>query len=238
MKIKDCQAHCASREIFSLLAHFFKQCPSLVEDCLNINRIPKGKVLIHSNMPPHTVYFLLKGKLEILDEDAAEFPLCFSEAAPFEIIGDYEMFSDGKYSAATVIAGTDCVCLSLPAGIYRTWISSDAHALFLRTRMLAKQLSAQVNFERRFLYMDYETRCLHLLLTECRRHEAVNGSVRLPVKREELAVRAGCSLRTVNRIIETLKNRNLITLCQGKIQLTDSQQKTLLSIVNPLPSAY
>ena len=238
MKIKDCLTYCSSREVSSKLEDFFKKCPDRVQDCLNMNRISEGKTLIYCNTPPHTVYFLLKGKLQILDENATEFPLCILEAAPFEIVGDYEMFSKGEYNISTVMAYTDCICLSLPAGIYRTWISTDAHALFLRTQMLMKQLSTQVSFERRFLYMDYETRCLHLLLTECRRHKAVNGQIRLPVKREELAAKVGCSLRTINRIIENLKNRNLINLCQGKIRISQSQQETLLSMVSPFPSAY
>lgn len=238
MKIKDCLIYCSSQETASKLEDFFKQCPAPIEDCLNMNQISKGKILIYCNTPPHTVYFLLKGRLQILDEDATEFPLCLSEAAPFEIVGDYEMFSKGESSISTVMAYTDCICLSLPAGIYRSWISSDAHALFLRTQMLMKQLSSQLGFERHFLYMDYETRCLHLLLTECRRHKAVNGQVRLPLKREELAAKAGCSLRTVNRIIDNLKNRNLISLRRGKIQLSHSQQETLLSMVPLFPSAY
>ena len=238
MKIKDCLTYCSSQEVSHKIVDFFKQCPARVQDCLNMNRISKGKILIHCNTPPHTVYFWLKGRLQIFDEDATEFPLCLFEASPFEIVGDYEMFSKGEYSISTVIACTDCICLSLPAGIYRTWISSDAHALFLRTQMLMKQLSKQVSFERRFLYMDYEPRCLHLLLTECRCHKAVNGQIRLPVKREDLAAKAGCSLRTINRIIENLKNRGLINLCQGKIQISRSQQENLLSMASSSPPAY
>lgn len=238
MKIKDCFAYCSTEKVFSRLEDFFKQCPPRVQNYLYANRISQGKILINYSMPPNTVYFLLKGRLQILDENAAELPLCFLEVTPFDITGDYEIFSSQKSNISTVTACTDCICLSLPAGIYRTWIKSDAHALFLRTQMLMKQLSTQAHFERRFLYTDYETRCIYLLMAECRYKKSINGQTRLSIKREELAVKAGCSLRTVNRIIENLKARDLISLKQGKIQINDSQQEALLSIVSPLLMSY
>lgn len=184
-----------------------------------------GDRVISSDRRSQSVYFLMDGTMWTADDQILNHPCIFSELHAVSIVGDFELFSDMESSYATVTAASDCRCLSLPANLYLKWLSQNAQPLLYRTRLLMKMLGDQTVAQRQYFFMDYTTRCIFLILQHA--VFSCQESVRLPLTREILAGKIGCSLRTCHRIVLELNKKNLISVSHGKITVTRTQQRQL-----------
>lgn len=214
---------CRSYNCYPTIKSFFSSCPLLIRNYLNLQEFPPGQMLIEAGAPCGTVYILISGKLQAIEEKAGEIPYSFFDILPFDIVGDYELFSEDEESYVTVRALESSVCLTLPARFYLHWISADSTALFFRTRLLMKKLSRQLNSNRRFLLMSYEQRCMYVICQEALNASPTDGTFRLKLNRELLATQTGCSLRTVYRLLKELAHKDILSLSGGKIHLTVKQ---------------
>lgn len=206
---------------------FFAHCPQTVMDYLQLKKYRKGQRLIQSGDACNSVYILIQGGLQTMEERAGDSPYRISRVLPLDIAGDYELFADARSHYATVLAEKDSQCLVLPSRLYMDWMQKDVKALFQRTRLLMQQLYSQSQFDRQYLSMDYRTRCLFTLYYECAQSPQGQERYILSLNREELAAKTGCSLRTVQRLIQDLKEQDIIQTIHGKISLSASQKKAL-----------
>lgn len=112
----------------------------------------KGSRLVAAGDSSAHVYILLKGRLEAVEEHVSDAPYHFTEIKALDIVGDYEFFTGKLMRLVTVTTLEDSLCLVIPAAEYMTWLRSDSHALFLRSRMIISQLVAQAQFQRQNLF--------------------------------------------------------------------------------------
>lgn len=216
-------AACRQYDCYPSIETLFAGCPSLIRNYLTLQSYPAGQILIEAGAPCGTVYILISGRLQAIEEKAGEVPYGFYDLVPFDIVGDYELFSEDMENYVTVRAKEPSVCLALPACFYLQWISADSAALFFRTKLLMKILSRQLSTNRRFLLMSYEQRCMYVICQEAREIPQSHGLCLLKLNRELLATKAGCSLRTAHRILKEMAERGYLLLTGGKIQLTGDQ---------------
>ena len=194
----------------------------------------KGSRLVAAGDSSAHVYILLKGRLEAVEEHVSDAPYHFTEIKALDIVGDYEFFTGKLMRLVTVTTLEDSLCLVIPAAEYMTWLRSDSHALFLRSRMIISQLVAQAQFQRQNLFSDNHTRMLYFLkeqITQAVNDNTNTGSVypiRISFTRPEIAAHLGCSVRTVNRTVQELEAENRISLRKGKIYINEQQAKQLL----------
>ena len=134
----------------------------------------KGSRLVAAGDSCAHVYILLKGRLEAVEEHVANIPYHFTEIRALDIVGDYEFFTEKQPRLVTLTMLEDSLCLVIPAAEYMTWLRSDSHALFLRSRMIITQLVAQAQFQRQNLFADNRTRMLVFLKEQVT--QAVNDS--------------------------------------------------------------
>ena len=179
------------------------------------------------------VYILVSGRLQAIEEKAGEIPYSFFDLSPFDIVGDYELFSEDAESYVTVRAWEPSACLTIPPGFYLQWLSTDSTALFFRTRLLMKKLSLQLNSSRRYLLMSYGQRCMYVISQEAGKVTPVNGICSLKLNREFLAAKTGCSLRTVHRILKDMEQNHMLALCGGKLLLTTRQLEDMAHGLEP-----
>ena len=170
-------------------------------------------------------------------------PYHFTEIRALDIVGDYEFFTEKQPRLVTLTTLEDSLCLVIPAAEYMTWLRSDSHALFLRSRMIITQLVAQAQFQRQNLFADNRTRMLVFLkeqvtqaVNDSTHTENSNGNpnpgsvypIRIPFTRPEIAAHLGCSVRTVNRTVQELVDEEIIHLNKGKIWISEKQASTFL----------
>lgn len=219
----------------NFLEDFFKFSPSYIQPVLMLRSYKKGSRLVAAGDSSAHVYILLKGRLEAVEEHVSDAPYHFTEIKALDIVGDYEFFTGKLMRLVTVTTLEDSLCLVIPAAEYMTWLRSDSHALFLRSRMIISQLVAQAQFQRQNLFSDNHTRMLYFLkeqITQAVNDNTNTGSVypiRISFTRPEIAAHLGCSVRTVNRTVQELAAENRISLRKGKIYINEQQAKLLLS---------
>lgn len=218
----------------NFLEDFFKFSPSYIQPVLMLRSYKKGSRLVAAGDSSAHVYILLKGRLEAVEEHVSDAPYHFTEIKALDIVGDYEFFTGKLMRLVTVTTLEDSLCLVIPAAEYMTWLRSDSHALFLRSRMIISQLVAQAQFQRQNLFSDNHTRMLYFLkeqITQAVNDNTNTGSVypiRISFTRPEIAAHLGCSVRTVNRTVQELEAENRISLRKGKIYINEQQAKQLL----------
>lgn len=218
----------------NFLENFFKFSPSYIQPVLMLLSYKKGSRLVSAGDSSAHVYILLKGRLEAVEEHVSDAPYHFTEIKALDIVGDYEFFTGKLMRLVTVTTLEDSLCLVIPAAEYMTWLRSDSHALFLRSRMIISQLVAQAQFQRQNLFSDNHTRMLYFLkeqITQAVNDNTNTGSVypiRISFTRPEIAAHLGCSVRTVNRTVQELEAENRISLRKGKIYINEQQAKQLL----------
>ena len=218
----------------NFLEDFFKFSPSYIQPVLMLRSYKKGSRLMAAGDSSAHVYILLKGRLEAVEEHVSDAPYHFTEIKALDIVGDYEFFTGKLMRLVTVTTLEDSLCLVIPAAEYMTWLRSDSHALFLRSRMIISQLVAQAQFQRQNLFSDNHTRMLYFLKEQIT--QAVNDNtntgfvypIRISFTRPEIAAHLGCSVRTVNRTVQELEAENRISLRKGKIYINEQQAKQLL----------
>ena len=233
MKWDNILSACRKYECFPSVERLFSACPILIRNYLTLSSFPAGQPLIEAGSPCGTVYILVSGRLQAIEEKAGEVPYSFFDIVPFDIVGDYELFSEDTESFVTVQAREPSVCLTIPARFYLQWISADSAALFFRTRLLMKKLSLQLNSSRRYLLMSYEERCTYVICQEAGKVSPVDGIFRLKLNREFLATKTGCSLRTIHRLLKEMEHKDMLALSGGKILLTSTQLENMMNGLDP-----
>ena len=225
--------NCRKYDCYPTIESFFSTCPPLIRNYLTLQTFPAGQLLIQAGAPCNTVYILVSGRLQAIEEKAGDIPYSFFDLSPFDIVGDYELFSEDTESYVTVRAWEPSVCLTIPPRFYLKWLSADSTALFFRTRLLMKKLSLQLNSSRRYLLMSYEERCTYVICQEAGKVSPVDGIFRLKLNREFLATKTGCSLRTIHRLLKEMEHKDMLALSGGKILLTSTQLENMMNGLDP-----
>lgn len=217
---------CETAQARDFVTRFLSDFPDEYQPYLRLRRFAPHEVLISSAAVSRDVFLLLGGTLCAMENRVQNLPFVFAKLYPGAIVGDYELFAQTEESYATILSLQKSVCLRIPADVYLAWISRSPSALLCRLQALVRQLGDQTMSDRKYFYMDYEARCISVLLQTQPASPSDDGG-RLLLTREELAGKIGCSLRTCHRLVQQLAARRLITLCRGKITLDKAQRGQL-----------
>lgn len=213
-------------DVFHSLKQFFAFCPQTVMDSMRLVKFKKNHNLISTYQDSKYVYVLLQGVLQAIEERVVDIPYSFTDVTPFDIVGDYELFTGMEGHYVTLKTMTPATCLQLPAAMYLYWIRKDADALFLRTQMLMKDLSVQTQQQRQYLFMNNRTR---LMLYLHRRALAQGSDRTLPDTRERIAAQIGCSVRSLNRILHAMAEQDMLSITHGKLHLSTHQHQRIIT---------
>jgi len=204
---------------------FFQNCPQTLVDHIIYETYPSDHTLMYTDDTCSFVYILLKGRIQAVEEKAAEFTYHFMEIPAIEILGDYELFTNDSSRLITLTTLEPSTCLVIPSVDYFAWIRKDADALFIRTQMLIRQLAGQTRLERQLFFMENSSRMLYFLFNEFNRQK--QDCIKLPHTRSQIASKLGCSVRTVNRVIGLLQTEGLLSLVHGKIRIDKRQYEQI-----------
>ena len=201
------------------LENFFLSCPENMASCIYLKSFSANQILINTDDFCSNVYILLKGRLQAIEEHISDKDFRFLDLNAIDLVGDYELFAQRPARLVTLITLEPSLCLVIPASDYLHWIKYDAHTLYIRLQMLMCQLIAQTQSERKEYFMDNKTRLLHIFYNEYIK-AAPASEITILKTRNMLASHIGCSVRTVNRIIGSLKLEHCISLKHGKIHIS------------------
>lgn len=208
------------------LDDLFRNCPETLLDSAYMIRVAAGKNIMKAQEPCDKVYILLEGIAQGVDEQTVGRIFPFFEFRPPEIIGDFEIFAEIPCYRASIYAVETCRLLVIHRKQYLEWMQKDVNALFIRTKILMKQMADQSQQNRRYYFLQGIDRLILYLVGSYEKIPDRTGC-RIRKTRNEISSELGCSLKTLNRSIKKLHDDGLIQLVSGKIYVTADQYEKL-----------
>lgn len=202
----------------------------LVNSCRRVY-LPREYILTKGDEARY-VHILLEGSVNIVNQFDTGDHYCFAHTKALDYLGEIEFLANKSHYASTCIAETTCNTLQIPCNVVNQWIDTDpAFLRLITTAMTEKSYYAS---DLRGIELFYPSTILTALYIV--RNIGVSGigdfsteqEMRvLQVRRQEISDEISLSVRSVNRAIGHLKQKDLIQICKGKVALNRKQYKEL-----------
>lgn len=214
------------------LRTFFGNCPEYYSDMIVFKNYPKDRTIICMDDEDCSyVYILLDGMMQAIEEKAETLNCNLTEIKGISIIGDHELFAPGSGKMIFLKTLEESKCLIIPAKAYIAWIQSDTEALKIRMQMLLEEFLNQTTCVYQEISFTNQERFLLFLVHECTGNDGQNDVVTVSRTHQEIAERLRCSRRTVNRMIDELSRKGIVSLYRGKMQLSIGQCDQIKALV-------
>jgi CRP-like cAMP-binding protein len=184
-------------------------------------RYRRGEVLFHEGDLGDSVHLLATGRVAIRTATPDGDSVTYAVAGPGEAFGELALLSADHRRTATVVALEDTETLALRRDHFERVRTRHPGV----DRMLVEILAARV---RRLsahlveaLYVPVDKRVVRRLLVLCRQYGNGSAEVSLPLTQSELAEMAGATRPTVNKVLRTLEDAEVIALGRGSVHVRD-----------------
>ncbi|TWH47912.1 Crp/Fnr family transcriptional regulator [Sporomusa sp. KB1] len=204
--------------------------PLMPDELLQKSRLierHKGNIMIRMGEAVESVYLLIDGEINIMNELPSGIIYSFAKLRAPGILGENESLANFPNYRATVVCETRCAFLYLSKHDFLTWMKKSPEALYRVTVQIIRKHAAQVTRDRTFLFATGETR-LAYLLAKYYETKAANGICELNIPRSQLADEIGFCVKTVDRCVGKFKNLGMVGRRGMKITITDRQYRRLL----------
>ncbi|BES64002.1 Crp/Fnr family transcriptional regulator [Gottschalkiaceae bacterium SANA] len=163
------------------------------------------------------VYILCEGECDVLRSFKDGQLYVLGKIKGLKLIGEQEVLAEINELSATVKTVTKCRFLLIHQEDFWDWIRCDSHAAIFLLKYMAKRLNeatreAGIPFYYPSIYL------LKKYLVEAY-EEAKSETLRVQVKRQQIADELGISLRSVERCVRELKDERLIRIVKGKMEI-------------------
>ncbi len=212
------------------LERFFLNCPSEVMDSMKLIQIPAGRTVSRAGEAISSVYILLKGSLQGIDEQFDGRVYTFLSFKPVTIVDDFEVLAGIVEYRVTINTTRDSILLMIPAHFYLKWLKHDVNALFMRIQEFAQDMTEQSCRDRQYLFLHGVDRLALYLVNIYESHVGAHG-LRLKKTRNELSNELGYSLKTLNRSVKKLQEEDFIQIDSGKIFIDEFHYERLKQFV-------
>jgi CRP-like cAMP-binding protein len=184
-------------------------------------RYRRGEVVFHEGDLGDSVHLLATGRVAVRTTTPDGDSVTYAVAGPGEAFGELALLSADHRRTATVVALEDTETLALRREQFERVRTRHPGV----DRMLVEILAARV---RRLsahlveaLYVPVDKRVVRRLLVLCRQYGNGGAQVALPLTQSELAEMAGATRPTVNKVLRTLENAEVIVLRRGAVHVLD-----------------
>jgi CRP-like cAMP-binding protein len=184
-------------------------------------RYRRGEVLFHEGDLGDSVHLLATGRVAVRTTTPDGDSVTYAVAGAGEAFGELALLSSDHRRTATVVALEDSETLALRREQFERIRARHPGV----DRMLVEILAARV---RRLsahlveaLYVPVDKRVVRRLLVLCRQYGNGSARVSLPLTQSELAEMAGATRPTVNKVLRTLEDADVIALARGSVQVLD-----------------
>ncbi|WP_312641472.1 Crp/Fnr family transcriptional regulator [Hydrogenoanaerobacterium sp.] len=224
-KLREAAAelHGAQKEgLFELI----KNMPEPIEEKVRIIKKSAGDILVRMQDTAKNVYILLEGDIKAMNQQVSGAVYVFATFSAPSLFGEFEAFSQCSYYRGTLTCVTKCTLAVMPTEAYLNWMRKDHEALFQRTQQITKQLVDQAGSERNFLFFTGKDRLVAFLIS-CYQKTQVNGMCHIKVTRQQIADETGFCVKTVQRGLNQLKRKGMLTFDRREIVINQEQYRQL-----------
>lgn len=176
-------------------------------------RYPARSILIRQGDPSGELYYLVRGSVTVLLEDARGREIVLAYLNPGDFFGELGLFEENTQRSALVRARTGCEVARISYSQLRG-LGDDIYPALLAamSAQMARRLAETSRKLGDLAFMDVYGRVARALLEFCENPEAVGTEegTRINISRMELARLVGCSREMVSRVLKTMETHHQI----------------------------
>jgi CRP-like cAMP-binding protein len=214
------------------LKRYFENIPQeeLKKYCRLITYKPQN-IIVKKGEHINFIGIIISGRALLVNEFENGNAYILKELKLLSVIGDIEIVSSSKGSACTIESIDECVLIAIDDKIFINWMKKY-HGFALRVaQRLAERFYESSNENGKYMVYNsnYSLVSTIINVTESiiSTKEEKNFNIKLKNTRKELGERIGLNERTINRLLQKLKNENLISINSGKIYVNNIQLQKL-----------
>ncbi len=223
-------SHIRCKPVADFIIKLLNTMPPGVESASQFDSAETDSFLIYSGDPCDIVIILLEGTIRIENELQNGILYTIDKVEPPHFIGAAECFADIPLYRGSIVCETRCFYISIPSDRFMEWMKASNSALFTFTTNYVKTIIRQVSKDRTFLFFPGEIRLayqfIHYFETQ-----SVDGVCTLKIPRHQLADETRISVKTVNRCINKMKKKNVISQHGHYISINQKQYELLSSMI-------
>ena len=182
-------------------------------------------------MSASSIYLLVKGTCHIMGTSHdGKLSVLYINNAPV-LYGMTEALTNRPFYSATITAASNCLLISIPTHAFLKLISNDSkvlmHRLYSTTLVMDNNLLA--NLRRSELSKKMQLALYFYEKSLCQQLPAV-----FSITRNKLSELLNINLRTLYRYINLLVEDDMLTLQNGKLYITEANQKNLRKLLDKI----
>lgn len=185
----------------------------------------KNDVILHQMEPVTYFYFLLKGKLSVINSISWSTENTIDTLIPLDILGLTEYLNNIPHYTASVVAETPCILFRIPVGEFISLIKTDAELCYATLCLLGQITSHNMGRAETRSIFHPQDRLGHFLFLESRDHLPYV----CPLTRKELSKTLNINLRTLYRYLSIMEEQHYLKIEQGKIIIEQEHLQNLNS---------
>jgi CRP-like cAMP-binding protein len=208
-----------NHELYEMVKH----CPLEILNHWMIKNYPSGSVICRQGKKYDFFYIITQGCTEIyyMAENGRKYSQVFNKAG--ECFGEFEAFDQKPY-ICFVVAFTDLKLIQIRRDLFVKWLELDRNFNIYITRYLCHRFYTFAAKAGEDTLYSLKTRLCNHLLLYCQQTTKKTTDIEIKVNKEELSDGFAVTSRSVNRILQYLKNKNIITIKETAIVVNDLNQ--------------
>ena len=170
--------------------------------------------IIRQGDPSRDLYYVVKGSVTVMLEDADGRELVLAYLNPGDFFGEIGLFNESLSRSALVRAKTSCEIAQISYEKLKSLPSIFPDLLFIIGGQLAQRLRRTNLKVGNLAFMDVAGRVARALLDLSREPDAMThpDGMQIRVTRQELGRIVGCSREMVGRVLKSLEEQHLISV--------------------------
>ena len=218
-------------ETASQLDEFLTYAPRWLVESFRCVTMEKGQILMREGTPADKVYILLDGRVTAADLRVETARYDYMTFYPIEVFGAMEFLADLDTVQTTLVTARKCLFLETSADRFEKWMHQDLHALLMQTRSMTRYLLEQAKDTRLNLLLQGEER-VYLYLVRQYEKNSRDAMCVITKSLEEIANATGLSLRTVNRSLADMIEKETVTRQGRKLSINADQYEIMRHILD------
>jgi CRP-like cAMP-binding protein len=184
-------------------------------------RYRRGEIVFHEGDLGDSVHLLATGRVAVRTNTPDGDTVTYAVSGPGEAFGELALLSRDHRRTATVVALEDTETLVLRREQFERVRSQHPGIDRMLVEILASRVRRLSAHLVEALYVPVDKRVVRRLLVLCRQYGNGSAQVSLPLTQSELAEMAGATRPTVNKVLRTLEDAQVIALGRGSVQVLD-----------------
>ncbi|ADV69909.1 Cyclic nucleotide-binding protein [Streptococcus suis] len=206
-------------DVYSLL----KLCPYEILRKIHVKRFEDGEFELEQGEIYQYMYIIVEGRVNVYSEseNGKKYFLCCSQSG--DLIGEMEIFQQVPYISYVKGVG-DIIALEIDKDTLLSWMALDQNFSSLFIKKICENSYRMCNRMKRNSLYDLRQRLAYYLLEQFGGKKLAS----LQFNSERLSQEMAVTQRSINRLLKEFKEKQIIDLGHGKIQLLDHQALTSL----------